>query len=83
VASEIVLTPNPKQRVAVIEKFIELALQCSRLANFNTTMAIHTALNMTPVSRLKSSWKAVGTKSILQLKEVGGYLRSKEDIPLT
>lgn len=70
VATEIVLTPNQKQRSVVIERFIDLAAQCLKLANFNSVMAIHLALNLAAVSRLKASWKGVSAKHLQRLNEI-------------
>jgi hypothetical protein len=70
VATEIVLTPNQKQRSVVIERFIDLAAQCLKLANFNAVMAIHLALNLSSVSRLKASWKGVSAKHLQRLNEI-------------
>jgi hypothetical protein len=70
VATEIVLTPNQKQRSVVIERFIDLAAQCLKLANFNAVMAIHLALNLAAVSRLKASWKGVSAKHLQRLNEI-------------
>lgn len=71
VATEIVLTPNPKQRSVVIERFIDLAHLCFELRNFNALMAIHMALNLSSVSRLKAGWKGVSPKHLQKLKEIG------------
>jgi len=45
-----------KQRVRVIEFWIEVARECINVANFNSLMAIISGLNMTPVRRLKRTW---------------------------
>jgi GDP/GTP exchange factor required for growth at low temperature len=66
-----VLTPNTKQRSVVIERFIDLASHCMKLANYNAVMAIHLALNLGAVSRLKASWKGVSAKHLLRLSEIG------------
>ena len=44
-----------KQRVKVIEYFIEVARECFNIGNFNSLMAIIAGLNMSPVSRLKKT----------------------------
>jgi len=44
-----------KQRVKVIEYWIEVARECFNIGNFNSLMAIIAGLNMSPVSRLKKT----------------------------
>ena len=47
-----------KQRVRVVEYWIETARECFNIGNFNSLMAIIAGLNMSPISRLKKtvSW---------------------------
>jgi len=44
-----------KQRVKIIEFWIETALECFNVGNFNSLMAIIAGLNMSPVGRLKKT----------------------------
>ena len=44
-----------KQRIKVIEYWIEVARECFNIGNFNSLMAIIAGLNMSPVSRLKKT----------------------------
>jgi len=62
VASEIILTASPKQRVTVLIKFIELAKYLEELGNYNGVMEITSALNFSFIRRLKLAWKAVPSK---------------------
>lgn len=55
VATVIVTQENPKQRVKVIEKFIEIAACLKTLGNFNGMMEIFSAFQRGPVARLKQS----------------------------
>jgi hypothetical protein len=59
----------------VIERFIDLASHCMKLANYNAVMAVHLALNLGAVSRLKASWKGVSAKHLLRLNEIGTHHR--------
>lgn len=59
VATEIVKHPKKKQRVRVIEFWIETARECCNIGNFNSLMAIIAGLNMSPISRLKKTWSKV------------------------
>lgn len=44
-----------KYRARVIEQWVMTARECFNLGNFNSLMAIISALNMSPVSRLKKT----------------------------
>ncbi|KAL1122074.1 hypothetical protein AAG570_003480, partial [Ranatra chinensis] len=44
---------SKKQRVRVVEFWIETGRECFNIGNFNSLMAIIAGLNMSPVSRLK------------------------------
>lgn len=44
-----------KQRVRVVEFWIETARECFNIGNFNSLMAIIAGLNMSPLSRLKKT----------------------------
>ncbi|KAH8370384.1 hypothetical protein KR093_003248 [Drosophila rubida] len=59
VATEIIKLGKKSQRAQMIEFWIETALECFNTGNFNSLMAILTALNMTAVSRLKKTWSKV------------------------
>lgn len=56
VATEIVLTPNIKERVQVLKKFITIADHCKSFNNWNTLMEIMIGLNLGCVQRLKKTW---------------------------
>ncbi|KAJ6641968.1 Ras-GEF domain-containing family member 1B [Pseudolycoriella hygida] len=59
VATEIVKHPKKKQRVRVVEYWIETGRECFNIGNFNSLMAIIAGLNMSPISRLKKTWAKV------------------------
>uniref|UniRef100_A0A672Z853 RasGEF domain family member 1B n=1 Tax=Sphaeramia orbicularis TaxID=375764 RepID=A0A672Z853_9TELE len=59
VATEICMSVKKKQRVRVIEFFIDVARECFNIGNFNSLMAIISGMNMSPVSRLKKTWSKV------------------------
>lgn len=44
-----------KQRIRVIETWIEVARECFNIGNFNSLMGIIAGLNMSPVARLKKT----------------------------
>eukprot|EP01103_Thecamoeba_quadrilineata_P014867 TRINITY_DN4530_c0_g1_i2.p1 TRINITY_DN4530_c0_g1~~TRINITY_DN4530_c0_g1_i2.p1 ORF type:complete len:662 (-),score=161.64 TRINITY_DN4530_c0_g1_i2:80-2065(-) len=70
VTSEIVLTPNPKQRTVVLSRFIELAQSLRELNNFNGLMQVLFALEQTPISRLKATWKRVPARLLTVYEEL-------------
>ncbi|XP_017032595.1 ras-GEF domain-containing family member 1B [Drosophila kikkawai] len=58
-ATEVVKYPKKKQRVRVIEYWIETARECFNIGNFNSLMAIIAGLNLAPIGRLKKTWAKV------------------------
>lgn len=76
VATEIVLTPNMKQRVSVLSRFIDIAQICYEFRNWNTLMEIMVGLNLGCVTRLKKTWEALPKHAIStfeQLSRVTGH----------
>ncbi|XP_065568388.1 ras-GEF domain-containing family member 1B-like isoform X2 [Artemia franciscana] len=61
VATQVLVHQKKKQRVRLIEFWIEVARECFNIGNFNSLMAIIAGLNMSPVSRLKKTWSKVQT----------------------
>ncbi|XP_015113116.1 ras-GEF domain-containing family member 1B isoform X2 [Diachasma alloeum] len=59
VATEICKHAKKKQRVRVVEYWIETARECFNIGNFNSLMAIIAGLNMSSISRLKKTWSKV------------------------
>jgi len=59
VATSILLQHKVKDRVRAITKVIEVAKHLKELNNFNTLMGIIAGLNMSSVSRLKSTFALV------------------------
>ncbi|CAD7094063.1 unnamed protein product [Hermetia illucens] len=68
VATEIVKHPKKKQRVRIVEYWIEIARECFNIGNFNSLMAIIAGLNMSPISRLKKTWSKVQSAKFLVLE---------------
>ncbi|GLH05570.1 Ras-GEF domain-containing family member 1B [Gryllus bimaculatus] len=58
VATEVCKHVKKKQRVKVMEFWIEAARECFNIGNFNSLMAIIAGLNMSPISRLKKTFYA-------------------------
>eukprot|EP00026_Physarum_polycephalum_P003905 Phypoly_transcript_03922.p1 GENE.Phypoly_transcript_03922~~Phypoly_transcript_03922.p1 ORF type:complete len:658 (+),score=80.30 Phypoly_transcript_03922:101-2074(+) len=59
VATEIVMTPNQKQRISVLAKFIDIAEICYEIRNWNTLMELMVGLNLGCVTRLKKTWEGL------------------------
>ncbi|XP_055684324.1 ras-GEF domain-containing family member 1B-like [Lutzomyia longipalpis] len=59
VATSIVRHGKKKQRVRLMEYWIEAARECFNIGNFNSLMAIVAGLNMSPIARLKKTWAKV------------------------
>ncbi|KRT78642.1 hypothetical protein AMK59_7424 [Oryctes borbonicus] len=59
VATQVCRYPKKKQRVKVVEYWIEVGRECFNIGNFNSLMAIIAGLNMSPISRLKKTWNKI------------------------
>ncbi|XP_067828989.1 ral guanine nucleotide dissociation stimulator-like 1 isoform X2 [Heptranchias perlo] len=63
----------PYQRAKVIDKWIEIALECRTMKNFSSLRAILSALQSNPIYRLKRTWAAVSKENAVifsQLSEI-------------
>ncbi|XP_051153527.1 uncharacterized protein LOC127276881 [Leptopilina boulardi] len=68
VATEVSKHIKKKQRVRVVEYWIETARECFNFGNFNSLMAIIAGLNMSPITRLKKTWAKVQTSKFAILE---------------
>lgn len=59
VTTEICSHLKKKNRVRIIEYFVDVAKECINMGNFNSLMAIIAGMNMNWVSRLKKTWSRV------------------------
>ncbi|XP_015833511.1 ras-GEF domain-containing family member 1B isoform X5 [Tribolium castaneum] len=59
VATQVCKYQKKKQRVRVVEYWIETGRECFNIGNFNSLMAIIAGLNMSPISRLKKTWNKI------------------------
>ncbi|XP_017019959.1 ras-GEF domain-containing family member 1B-B [Drosophila kikkawai] len=60
-ATEILKLGKKSQRAQMIDFWVDTALECFNTGNFNSLMAILTALNLTAIARLKKTWGKVQT----------------------
>eukprot|EP01128_Nolandella_sp_AFSM9_P012163 TRINITY_DN9011_c0_g1_i1.p1 TRINITY_DN9011_c0_g1~~TRINITY_DN9011_c0_g1_i1.p1 ORF type:complete len:1102 (+),score=252.09 TRINITY_DN9011_c0_g1_i1:42-3347(+) len=56
VSQEIVKYRKASQRAVVVARFLDIAAECVELRNFDTMVQIVTALESSPISRLKHTW---------------------------
>jgi len=70
VSSEICKQPETKKRAKLIELFATTAIECRRLRNINSAMAILSGLNNSAVRRLKQTWSMVPVRVLEELHEV-------------
>lgn len=56
IATEISMCPIKKNRVKLVNFFIEVGKCCFKKANFNSLMAIIVGLNMNAVARMRKTW---------------------------
>ncbi|XP_050312453.1 ras-GEF domain-containing family member 1B-like isoform X2 [Anthonomus grandis grandis] len=59
VATQVCKYQKKKQRVKMVEYWIETGRECFNIGNFNSLMAIIAGLNMSPISRLKKTWNKI------------------------
>eukprot|EP01102_Stenamoeba_stenopodia_P009133 TRINITY_DN2679_c0_g1_i1.p1 TRINITY_DN2679_c0_g1~~TRINITY_DN2679_c0_g1_i1.p1 ORF type:complete len:917 (-),score=231.43 TRINITY_DN2679_c0_g1_i1:139-2889(-) len=64
VSSEIVSTPNIRQRGSLLSRFIEFAQALRKLNNFNSLMSVMSALQHSAITRLKQTWKLISPKHL-------------------
>lgn len=62
VAAEILRHDNKKARIKALEFFIQVGHECQQQHNYNSLMAIVSALNFASVGRLKKTWDKLPSK---------------------
>ncbi|KAI9318634.1 hypothetical protein BX666DRAFT_1876822 [Dichotomocladium elegans] len=62
VADTILRESDVKKRAQMIKLWIKVGDNCLQLRNYNTLMAIRSALDSTSIARLKRTWETVSTK---------------------
>eukprot|EP01102_Stenamoeba_stenopodia_P015304 TRINITY_DN51_c0_g4_i1.p1 TRINITY_DN51_c0_g4~~TRINITY_DN51_c0_g4_i1.p1 ORF type:complete len:590 (-),score=118.75 TRINITY_DN51_c0_g4_i1:329-2098(-) len=78
IASEILNRETPKERAAVIGKFLEIGQHFFKdLNNFNGVMEVFSSLSITPISRLKQTWKLLSDKQKKLYDEFEGLMDPK------
>lgn len=79
VATEIVLTPNLKQRISVLARFIAIAEICYEFRNWNTLMELMVGLNLGCVTRLKKTWEGLPKHAISAFEQLSKVTSSSQN----
>jgi len=70
VSTEIICTPNNKQRALVLGNMVLLAHELVKLNNLHAAFAIFIGLNATAVQRLESTWQSLSSKLQMKWKSI-------------
>lgn len=70
VATEICVSDKERNRIRLMEFFVDTALECQKLNNFNSFMAIATGLYMSPVVRLKKTRSKLSLEKLEELERL-------------
>ncbi|KAI9277421.1 ras guanine nucleotide exchange factor domain-containing protein [Sporodiniella umbellata] len=68
-----------KKRAAILKYWISVSEQCKALNNFNTCMAILSALDNGSIGRLKRTWECVGGRSMSSIQQIREILATKRN----
>jgi len=79
VATVICSENKQSQRVSLIKLFLEIAKYCLGFHNFSTTYAIVSGLMLSPVSRLKKTWKGLPSKSAQVFDDLVRFIQPKDN----
>lgn len=82
VATEICTCQRKRERVRLINFFIDVARHCLKIGNFNSLMAIITGLNMNAVGRMSKTWHKTNRgrfkKLEAEMAPTGNFTRYRE-----
>jgi len=73
--TEILSLSEEAERTSVIEKMIDVLGECIGLQNYQTSLALFSALSATPVERLTRSWKGVSQKALKCFQSAADLLK--------
>eukprot|EP01128_Nolandella_sp_AFSM9_P011704 TRINITY_DN8635_c0_g1_i1.p1 TRINITY_DN8635_c0_g1~~TRINITY_DN8635_c0_g1_i1.p1 ORF type:complete len:524 (+),score=92.60 TRINITY_DN8635_c0_g1_i1:261-1832(+) len=77
IATEIVSSPNKKQRVTIVHWVFKLAKHLHELHNYHALMAIYAALHMFQLQRLTATWADVPKADLKYFKSLDRLFDSK------
>ena len=69
IATEICMCPKKKERVKLIDFFIDVGKHCFKCGNFNSLMAIVVGLNMNAVQRMRKTWQKTNEAGFKKLED--------------
>jgi hypothetical protein len=75
VATEILQTPNTKQRIVVLSNFLELCMNLLEMRNFKTSFNVYSGLRMPQVARLNKTWNGLDPKTMTLWQDLESELR--------
>eukprot|EP01126_Amoeba_proteus_P045018 TRINITY_DN5027_c0_g1_i23.p1 TRINITY_DN5027_c0_g1~~TRINITY_DN5027_c0_g1_i23.p1 ORF type:complete len:314 (+),score=54.76 TRINITY_DN5027_c0_g1_i23:2587-3528(+) len=73
-ATQVVEEENSKKRTKILRRIIKLSKALLELKNFNSLMAVYLTLNLSPIVRLKQTWKLLPRSLKAVLKTVEGTM---------
>ncbi|EPQ30748.1 uncharacterized protein PFL1_01649 [Pseudozyma flocculosa PF-1] len=79
VASEVVLTQNLDERVAVVSKLIRIALRCYLQCNYASLAQIIFGLSTPWVERLRRTWSRVGYYEMRIWRDLNSFVNPKNN----
>eukprot|EP00127_Corallochytrium_limacisporum_P000461 Clim_evm17s13 gene=Clim_evmTU17s13 len=79
VMTKVLERPNAKDRARIIEHWIQIAIECGGLQNFNSMKAIVAGLQSSPVHRLKKTWPLVSAKAKANLDRIAEQLSEDQN----
>ncbi|KAI9333371.1 hypothetical protein DFJ73DRAFT_799339 [Zopfochytrium polystomum] len=62
IASCIITCETPKARALAVKFFVQCAVKCRDMRNYNAVTGIVASLSMAPISRLRKTWQMLKTK---------------------
>eukprot|EP01122_Echinamoeba_exundans_P013584 TRINITY_DN5955_c0_g1_i1.p1 TRINITY_DN5955_c0_g1~~TRINITY_DN5955_c0_g1_i1.p1 ORF type:complete len:1736 (+),score=349.71 TRINITY_DN5955_c0_g1_i1:74-5281(+) len=75
VATEILQTPNTKQRIVVLSNFLELCMNLLEMRNYKTSFNVYSGLRMPQVARLNKTWNGLDPKTMAVWQDLESQLR--------
>ncbi|XP_067403067.1 ral guanine nucleotide dissociation stimulator-like 2 isoform X2 [Emydura macquarii macquarii] len=74
---------RPQQRARILEKWIHVAEECRALRNFSSLCAIVSALQSSPVHRLKRTWDEIARDVLRSYEELSAICSEQDNYSLS
>ncbi|XP_074872330.1 ral guanine nucleotide dissociation stimulator-like 2 isoform X2 [Carettochelys insculpta] len=74
---------RPQQRARVLEKWVHVAQECRTLRNFSSLYAIVSALQSSPVHRLKRTWDEIARDAQQSYEELSSICSEQDNYSLS